>query len=86
MTINNDASSIDDNGVVWETTGTILQMVADNQAEEGGGGDSDVEGGKVGLHNDVVCSVNGRHDEHFMLINNNLDIDKLGRSLLHNWL
>ena len=44
MTIN-DASSIGDNGVMLETMGTILQMAADDQAEEGDGGGSNVEEG-----------------------------------------
>jgi hypothetical protein len=62
MAINeNETSSIDDNGdggePKAETSVAILQMAADNKAEEGDGGDSDVEGGELNLHFEAMMSV-----------------------------
>ena len=43
----NSGSTNDDGGVLGEETDTaILQMAAEDEAEEGDGGDSDVEGGR----------------------------------------
>jgi hypothetical protein len=61
-----------------ETADTILIMFAEDRADEGDGGDSDVEGGEVNLRYDAMMSVDRRLDEHVRLLANDLDIDEWG--------
>jgi hypothetical protein len=78
-TINKAGSVENDNALpAADTTMTILQMAADDRAEEGDSGDSDVEGGEVNLHYEVMMSVDHRSEEHARLLANDLDEDKWG--------
>ncbi len=57
----NETISIDDNGdgreLTAETAVAILQMAADNKAEEGDGGNSNIEGGEANLHFEAMMFV-----------------------------
>jgi hypothetical protein len=75
------ATSNDNDGmlpVAEETADTILRMFAEDRAEEGDGGNSNVEGGEVNLHYGAMMSVNHRLHEHVRLLANDLNIDKWG--------
>ncbi len=61
-----------------ETDAIILQMMANDEEEEGDGGDSDVEGGEVDLHHNMMPPATRRIDEHFHSIDNEIDIDEWG--------
>ncbi len=78
----NKTSSIDNNGYgrepTAETAVAILQMAADDKAEEGDGGDSNVKGGEVHLHFEAMMSVDRRLDEHVRHLANDLDIEEWG--------
>jgi hypothetical protein len=82
----NETSSKDDNGDGREPTAekavAILQMAADDKAEEGDGGDSDVKGGEVNLHFEAMMSVDRRLDEHVFHLANDLDIEEWGSFLI----
>ena len=60
-----------------ETDDVILQMMANDQAEGGDGEKSNVEKGEVDLHHTAMLPAVRRFDEHFCLIDNNLDVDEL---------
>jgi hypothetical protein len=79
-TMNEDASSSVANSGVGqkETDANILQLMANDLEEEGDGGDSDVEGGEVDLHHNVIPPATRRIDEHFCSIDNEIDIDEWG--------
>ena len=77
-TMIDDASIISSVIVQKETDTTILQLMANDQEEEGDGGDSDVEGGEVDLHHNVMLPATRRIDEHFRSIDNEIDIDEWG--------
>jgi hypothetical protein len=77
----NSGSTNDDGGVLGEETDTaILQMVAEDEAEEGDGGDSDVEGGEINLHNEAMMAIDRRVDELNRSLDNDLDFGELGEA------
>jgi hypothetical protein len=59
-----------------ETDDTILHMMANDQAEGGDGGESDVEGEEVNLHHTPMLPAIRRFDEHCHSIDNDLDVDE----------
>ena len=74
----NSGSTNDDGGVLGEETDTaILQMVAEDEAEEGDGGDSDVEGGEINLHNEAMMAIDRWVDELNRSLDNDLDFGEL---------
>ncbi len=54
------------------------QRAADDKAEEGDDGNSDVEGGEVNLYFEAMMSVNRRLDEHICHLANDLNIEEWG--------
>jgi len=66
-----------------ETDEVILQMAAEDFAEEGDGGDSDVEGGEVNLHFEAMSLID-RNEETIRALSNDLDEDNLGEEFMED--
>ncbi len=66
-----------------KTDDVILQMAAEDFAEEGDGSDSDVEGGEVNLHFEAM-SLMDRNLETIHALANDLDEDDLGEEFVED--